>query len=136
MSLAYGTFFRTTGEDVGGLGSVTFTTSASVSNLTFTASSTDITVTTAGDYLVSWQIYSGSSLVMGVTVNGTSVPSTIREEVFSGSSKYVTGDGVVTLAVGDVVRLSDLRGSEITKVDEPFNAGAVTAILTLTRLGP
>jgi hypothetical protein len=109
-----------------------------VSGLSFTASSTDITVTTAGTYLTSWEFVTADSGIFGVTVDGTPATGGIAE--FGGGDVLTQSkSGIVSVPTsGSVVRLTNLATVQSTTLQEAGVTGATPSVasLTLTRIGP
>ena len=115
-------------------GDVVFEASSSVSAITLGGANTLLTVSTAGTYLVSWQVSTaGSSGTLAMTVNGTVHPMT-RWGLGGGSAKLIGGQAIIMLAAGDTITLRNVSTTTFTISLNGNGGGGNSASMTLLRL--
>jgi len=105
-----------------------------LANISLGGANTLLTVITSGTYRVWWMISTtGDSCTLTVTVNGIAQP-TLAFGLGGGSAKQIAGEGIVSLAAGDVLTLRNVSGVTCSISPNGNGGGGNAAAMTLIRL--
>ncbi|MGH4052942.1 MAG: BclA C-terminal domain-containing protein [Clostridium sp.] len=112
---------------IGGV-DVPFSNNGPLSNITHTAGTTTITVTTTGNYQIyySVNITSGVGSAISIAINGTVDASTTVSVLVS--TGEVSGDAIISLVAGDVITLQNNSAIPLTTDLAPSIGAQVTII--------